>query len=480
MKTSYCQVTVNIAANQVRNETFEGQEYVVAPVVLMPEGVHAGSDGPLYYPGDQLDKYSSSWNHKPIVVNHPTKGGQPVSASDTKIMENSQIGFLLNMGYKDSKQRGEAWLNKPKTVNVAPEILDNLQNKRATEGSTGLFVDNDEKEGTWGVSGEKFVGTAMNHRPDHYAILLNGTGAASVKDGAGLLVNKADISTNELSASDVYRQLSKLLASTLGEKGQTWMGFIEDVYPGYVVFYKGYSDSTLYRQSYTTDGVVVSLNGKPVEVVRTTDYSPVSNSGGAGTLTMKKDEIFAKLIGEGKPFADADKAHLDKLPEDVLVKLIPVAPVTPPVDNSKKAETPTPATTPAPVVNATTTPPKGPTTLEELIANLNPSEKEMMTDMATDFAERRNELIGVIVNAKGSAFKAEDLKDTSMAMLKKMASTVASASPATAAAGNNRLASMLGAAVNPPTANAKGPVKSLGGPPTFNYEAAKPKKTAGV
>ncbi|MFK5283364.1 hypothetical protein ACI3PL_27700, partial [Lacticaseibacillus paracasei] len=54
---------------------------------------------------------------------------------------------------------------------------------------TGLFVKPVVESGTH--KGKEYVAKATDYKPDHLAIILNGEGACSLKDGAGLLVNKA-------------------------------------------------------------------------------------------------------------------------------------------------------------------------------------------------------------------------------------------------------------------------------------------------
>ena len=526
MKSAALRVVVNLGGVTSRSEMFEGQEYEVVPAVLMTEGVHSGSGWSLVLLlGDDLTKYAPAWNHKPIVVNHPVKNGLPISASNTTVMESSQIGFLLNVNYAEGKQKGEAWLNKEKTKNVAPIILDNIKNKVPTEVSTGLFVDNDEKPGVWNTTGESFNGRAMAHRPDHFAILTDSVGASSVADGAGLLVNRyissaerdkmpasdfgdpakrafpvqtqedlknaADLighaddpaavkrkllaiakrkglkppatwdtaTTNDASTREVHQQVASQLASTYGQKGQSWGGWIEDMFPGHVIYCPGMSNGDpgpkMMKHTYSNDGKTVKLTGKPVQVVRTTDYKPVNNSGGAGNLTMKKDDFLTQFVGEGKPFAETDRASLEGLPETVLATMAKtlVAPPAPTDNQDKDKKTP-------PVVNTK------PTTLEDVLAALGGQDKDLMSEMVTNHSERKKEFIDIIVNADGAVFTAADLKDYSLSVLKKMAAPLIKKQPA-----KSLLANFLGQAGVPPSGG-ETKQKALGGLPTVNWEKA--------
>ena len=44
------QLNVCLHTNQMRRKKFNGSDHLVMPVVMLAEGVHNGSVGPLYYP----------------------------------------------------------------------------------------------------------------------------------------------------------------------------------------------------------------------------------------------------------------------------------------------------------------------------------------------------------------------------------------------------------------------------------------------
>lgn len=174
--------TLNGAA--LTRETLEGKEYLVVPMAMLTEGVHAGSNGPLYYPGPELSKTPAVWNMKPIVVYHPTQNGVGVTATLPEVIETRKVGMIMNSLY-DDKLRAQAWLDEPKLKQVDNRVLEALNKGEMVEVSTGLFTDNEAVEGEW--NGEKYVAIARNYRPDHLAILPDKKGACSIADGAGLL-----------------------------------------------------------------------------------------------------------------------------------------------------------------------------------------------------------------------------------------------------------------------------------------------------
>ncbi len=63
-------ITVNLSTKGVRYARLEGREHVVVPMVMMVPGVHAGSNGPLLYSEDEMNRppVVASWNHRPVVV----------------------------------------------------------------------------------------------------------------------------------------------------------------------------------------------------------------------------------------------------------------------------------------------------------------------------------------------------------------------------------------------------------------------------
>ena len=181
----------------VRNDTMEGRNYLVAPMIMIVEGVHDGSNGPLYYPADELSKTPVVWNHKPVVVYHPQANGEGVSACDPNILTNRKVGIIMNttigeievdINKKKTKLvalKAEAWLEADRMKKVDERIFEAVEKNEVMELSTGVFTDNEQVEGEW--NGESYVAIARNYRPDHLALLPDLVGACSIEDGAGFL-----------------------------------------------------------------------------------------------------------------------------------------------------------------------------------------------------------------------------------------------------------------------------------------------------
>lgn len=172
-----------------RVEMMDGEEHLVVPCVSLTEGVWPGSDGPLLYRNEEIIKNPNLWDHKPVVVFHPTVNGRGVSACDPAIITAQRVGIVLNTQGSDGKLKKEVWLNKAKSLKVDKRIVERILANEKIEVSTGLYTDKKGGPGKW--EGKDYIAEAVNFRPDHLAILPDGVGACSIKDGAGLLQNES-------------------------------------------------------------------------------------------------------------------------------------------------------------------------------------------------------------------------------------------------------------------------------------------------
>ncbi len=71
----------------IRTEMLNGKEHLVVPVVMMVEGVHSGSHGPLLHLAEELGKFTGAWDGRPVTISHPSVDGQNVSASSPSVLE---------------------------------------------------------------------------------------------------------------------------------------------------------------------------------------------------------------------------------------------------------------------------------------------------------------------------------------------------------------------------------------------------------
>jgi hypothetical protein len=329
-----------------RHEILEGRNYIVAPMIMLTEGVHAGSNGPLYYPRNELEKTPAVWNHKPIVVYHPTLNGQAISACEPAVISRRKVGIILNTEFEAGKKgqpgrlKAEAWLEINRLKEVDDRILNNIEKGEMTEISTGLFTDNEQVDGQVTINGkkEKYEAIARNYRADHLAILPDEKGACSIADGAGLLRNSAEtdpgaMATVRANLSDLLKNAKPTLPTGLDvpEDAPT----VRDVYPTFCVY--GYGDK-LYKQGFKTVDDQVSLIGGPeeVETTYTTRNSSVTNNQTSKGVDMpfnKKQFINGLISNVALAWTEKDRDFLLGLEDVQLVKLQPL-----PVSNKNPAE----------------------------------------------------------------------------------------------------------------------------------------------
>lgn len=188
MAKHFARIVTNIKPI-VRNDRMEGRDWLVVPTVMMVEGVHNGSDGPILYPADELAKLPVAWNHKPVVVYHPIVNGQSTTACDPIELTTRKIGVMMNTSW-DGKLKTESWLQPERIEQVDKRVGEALNKAEMMEVSIGVYMDLERTEGEW--NGEAYAGIARNLVPDHLAVLPDLVGACSIADGAGLLRTNAN------------------------------------------------------------------------------------------------------------------------------------------------------------------------------------------------------------------------------------------------------------------------------------------------
>jgi len=180
-------LTQQSAKYMTKQRIYQGREHLIVPVVMMVEGVHHGSHGPLLHEITELGKIPQSWNGRPVVINHPEVDGVNVSANDPLIAENQVVGTVYNTRVEGNKLMAEAWLDSLKLQEISLEAFNHIKNGEPLEVSLGMFTEDDFTEGEW--NGEHYDAIARNHRPDHLALLPGSVGACSMADGCGIRAN---------------------------------------------------------------------------------------------------------------------------------------------------------------------------------------------------------------------------------------------------------------------------------------------------
>lgn len=349
--------TILAQSYQIRTETHQGKQHIVVPVIMMVEGVHAGSRGPLLHLASELGKVVDSWNGIPITIDHPQQQGAYISANNPEIIDNC-VGRVYNTYIDGDKLKAEAWLDVEKLKAVSPEASAYIMQQKPLDVSVGVFSDEQEEQGEW--NGESYIAIAHNHRPDHLALLPGGRGACSWADGCGIRVNtnfksKANgMKTEEL--FKVYKDLNKAgfavspvvnetgymeLMQSMSAKfdsmdsGATYY-YMEELYDDKVIYRRRNSEfpgnNALFQQSYEVDEAKkINFVGDPVEVKKETSYLPIStnsfkrtkfNNKSDTTMNVNKkvEELVANSNGR---FVDCDKQWLSNLTDEQLDKIKP-------------------------------------------------------------------------------------------------------------------------------------------------------------
>lgn len=179
-------------SGDVRTETFMGREYLVAPMIMMQEGVLQGanSDIPEYCPAAIIEAMANQWNGRPVVMNHPMVQGTYVSANSPEVLQDWAFGFIFNTEYDQAtaQLKAEAWIDIARAEELGGDFqdaVDRINNKEVVGVSTGLFAFAINKTGKFNNKKYSAVWTSLTS--DHLAILSAGViGACSVEDGCGI------------------------------------------------------------------------------------------------------------------------------------------------------------------------------------------------------------------------------------------------------------------------------------------------------
>ena len=401
----------NLATAKIRETTLKGSKYIVAPVSMIVEGVWPGSQGAVYYEGEDIAKSVPAWNHKPITIGHPAlPDGTQVSGTSPESLEKHSVGLVLNTRYnrKTKKLQAEAWFEVERLSKVeGGEIIHSaLLANHKLEVSTGLFVD--ALVGNGSFNDKAYVAKASNYRPDHLAIILSGEGACSLKDGAGLLVNKAGKPTRPEAAPLLIGNAKNL--SEIVDKVRTAVyaahevyrddepstyAYVEAVYDKYVVFATSTAgESSTFRQNYAMENDSVTLLGEVIPVVRKVTYSVQNQKD-----NMERQELIKKL-------GDSHAEFVTNMSDDAFKAI-------------EKALTPAPAPATAPEAKPIVC-----NSVEELLEHASEGVKNQINDAVTLAVSTRNALIEKIVANSKDQFTKDELASFTTAHLNKLATVI--------------------------------------------------------
>lgn len=346
-----------VSTTPVRHETLEGQEHLVVPVIMMVEGVHHGSGGPMLYLPEEFGKDVFLWNGVPVPILHPTENGDPISCNMPQVINEYNIGRVYNAVYDEGKLKAEIWINMERAQKVCPELVPMIQAGMQIQVSTGLYSIDEMVPGTW--NGEQYQGIVRDIRPDHLAILPGQEGACNWEDGCGIRLNQEggdlmpkkvanekeakelvqDISTNiekpekrnwvasklaslaryfgvtitnNLASDEQIRRQLQTEVDKLDQPGEPQPGiyhYVVAVYTDenfFVYEARSGAESKLYKQNFEVVEDVASPKGEPVEVREERQFVAASK-GGAGGVTDDKEIDRVKVNKEVKEMSKRQK-----------------------------------------------------------------------------------------------------------------------------------------------------------------------------
>lgn len=188
MKRYNARFKLEIVANQLRREEFQGREHLVSPVVAVQEMILPNTQE--FLPAEEIELSVAFWEGVPVAIGHPQRNGQGVSAGLRDVQENEVIGRMFDVFFHAPSRslRGELWIDLERAPDVdrGAELVDALETAETeipVEVSTAYFAKVEAEAGTFG--GVEFEGIQREIRPDHLAILLDQMGACSVAAGCG-------------------------------------------------------------------------------------------------------------------------------------------------------------------------------------------------------------------------------------------------------------------------------------------------------
>lgn len=166
---------------RVRRERVGNREYIVAPLTMLVPAVLNGSQGPLFYPPEEIQASTHFWEGMILTDDHLPDG---VNGRHLSTQEQYSLGVIQNPVFNNGRLQAEGWFDVERTRRINPKILSALQSGQRIELSTGLTVTYDDTAGVH--NGHPYRLIARNLRPDHLAVLLNQRGACNLNMGCGI------------------------------------------------------------------------------------------------------------------------------------------------------------------------------------------------------------------------------------------------------------------------------------------------------
>lgn len=444
----------------IRNEEVGGVAYSIVPVVMMVEGVHAGSEGPVLYTREALSEFSNAWNGSPIPIDHPMVNGIPVSCNSPEYRAKA-IGAIYNTTFEDGKLKAEVWLETLKSQS----ILSMIQNGDIVEVSTGMFANNIPETGIF--NGAQYIARATRITPDHLAILPNKKGACSAEAGCGIRVNEAGekIKMTRKNLPKIEKEdcfipvISEFTVNAsinyvdLAERGRNFVDsldystgmdnrvshYIRSMDASSIVYMVKNNGRDIHyiKRPYEISNGIFQWAGPGEPVRENISYAPVTNEEKKGdSMDVKTcciEQVNAFIANNSLGYVEADRVWMETLSEDAFKAVV------------KASEKVTANTKPEVKPEV-----KPAATLEQLLANATPELKESIEHGQAILRQEKANLIQGIKTNQANQFTDEELSGFHIGFLRKLAATTV---PTTNYAVSGIVPPKVNAYVEPPLEN---------------------------
>ena len=457
---------VRIQANnyEIRRDTLQGRAQIIVPVVMMVEGVHNGSAGPLFHSARELSHCLPAWDGIPVSIQHPMDDGHFVSCNSPGVIESQVVGKVFHSTFENGRLKAEAWLDEDRLTKISSEMLESILQCRPIEVSVGVFTDDEAITGDW--NGEQYIAIARNHNPDHLALLIGAVGACSNKDGCGIRANKGEGGEKEmkkekqpdleaigakyldagrfnplLACEEGYRdRITKIQVKLDSMDDDARVHFLTEVFDTHFIYSvaarSAGGEGNLYRRQYQINvDDSIEFIGEPVAVVKKVEYvvaneKKSATEGGVTTMVEKKKEckecpeIVKALVAHPlTTYAEKDTEMLlavgEDLGKDFLTNMLPkeVEAVEKPAPTKD-----TPAQDIAAALAVLKESFKDPDTFLDLLPD---AQREVMESGMALHKERRVTLIAHITrHQKGEAYPPAELDQMSVPGLQQVAKAI--------------------------------------------------------
>ena len=407
----------------------------MVPVVMMVEGVHHGSRGPVLHLAEELGAFVEAWNGIPVTIDHPEQDGQNVSANSPEMIDARTVGRVFNAHMDGDKLKAEAWIDEEAIRQLSPNALGHIMNGHPLDVSVGMFSEEEDVQGEH--NGENYDSISRNSRPDHLALLPDASGACSWEDGCGVRTNKEGGSKKPMKNEELFKTMKELgkegysvnlisnaeaglreLITNIQMKLDAMdtdlkIHFLQEVYEDHFVYeVRSREGATqLYKRSYTVnEGVIEFAAEEPTEVRKQVTYVTLKEGGPKRTKFSNnnskqevnkmsdkldkpccEDVVDALIANEKTTYGSEDKEWLLSLGEDKVAKL--VANATAEAEVVKPEEDVT-----KPEVNAE----EAPKTVDEYIDTMPEELKDQMrSGLALHKAQKAKMVKTILANTEG-------------------------------------------------------------------------------